>query len=79
MSGGGPGYGTPMTAHPHQPSSDEADRDKETTPAGVTRDLERKAEELDATTEPDVRPNVDPDSPGATIDSPNPAEPNEPG
>lgn len=68
-----------MTSHPHQPSSDEADRDKETTPAGVTRDLERKAEELDATTGPVEDPKADPDSPGATIDDPNPAEPNEPG
>jgi len=67
-----------MTSHPNQPSSDEADREKETTPAGVERDLERKAEELGASTGP-VRPNVDPDSPGATIDSPDPAEPNEPG
>jgi hypothetical protein len=41
-----------MTAHPHQPSSDEADRDKETTPAGVVRDLEEKAEEEGASTEP---------------------------
>jgi hypothetical protein len=38
--------------HPHQPSSDEADRDKETSPAGVAGDLEEKAEELGATTTP---------------------------
>jgi hypothetical protein len=38
--------------HPHQPSSDEADRDKETSPAGVAGDLEEKADELGATTNP---------------------------
>ena len=38
--------------HPHQPSSDEADREKETTPAGVAGDLEDKAEEMGASTEP---------------------------
>jgi hypothetical protein len=37
--------------HP-QPSSDEADRDKETTPAGVAEDLEEKAEETGASTAP---------------------------
>ena len=40
-----------MTDHPHQPSSDEADRSKETSPAGVARDLEEKAEEEGAITE----------------------------
>jgi hypothetical protein len=39
-----------MTSHPHQPSSDEADPEQETTPAGVARDLEQKAEELGAST-----------------------------
>jgi len=68
-----------MTSHPHQPSSDEADRTKESTPAGIEGDLERKADELDASTGPVGRPEVDKDSSGATIDSPNPAEPNEPG
>ena len=68
-----------MTSHPNQPSSDEADRDKETTPAGVESDLERKAEELGAKAGPVVPSNADPESPGATIDDPNPAEPNEPG
>jgi len=38
--------------HPHQPSSDEADREKETTPAGVTGDLEDKAEDVGASTAP---------------------------
>jgi hypothetical protein len=49
-AGLGPGYGTAMTSHPHQPSSDEADPEQETTPAGVARDLEQKAEELGAST-----------------------------
>jgi len=68
-----------MTSHPNQPGSDETDPEKETTPAGVTRDLERKAEELGASTGPFTGPAADPDSPGATIDSPDVAEPNEPG
>jgi hypothetical protein len=54
-----PGYGTAMTSHPHQPSSDEADPEKETTPAGVARDLEEKAEELGASTAPDMTPHPD--------------------
>ena len=66
-----------MTSHPHQPSSDEADPAKETSPAGVVQDLEEKAEELGASTGP-FPPTSDPDSPGATIDDPNPVEPNEP-
>jgi hypothetical protein len=37
--------------HPHQPESDEADPEKMTTPAGVARDLEDKAEEPGATTD----------------------------
>ncbi len=68
-----------MTSQPNQPGSDEADPEKETTPAGVTRDLEQKAEELGASTGPFGSPSGDPDSPGATIDDPDPAEPNEPG
>lgn len=68
-----------MTSQPNQPGSDEADPEKETTPAGVTRDLEEKAEELGATTGPFRDPGADPDSPGATIDGPDVAEPNEPG
>ncbi len=40
------------TSHPNQPASDEADRSKETTPAGVARDLEEKAEDTGASTEP---------------------------
>lgn len=67
-----------MTTHPNQPGSDEVDPEKETTPAGVTRDLEEKADELGASTGPFDRAG-DPDSPGATIDDPDPAEPNEPG
>ncbi len=79
MYGGGRGYGTGMTDDPNQPRSDEADPDKETSPAGVTEDLEEMADELGATTVPPGSPPSDPDSPGATIDEPDPAEPNEPG
>jgi hypothetical protein len=63
--------------HPNQPSSDEADRDKETTPGGIAESLEDKAEELGATTGPGDA-DSDPDSPGATIDDEEPSEPNEP-
>ncbi len=68
-----------MTSQPNQPGSDETDPEKATTPAGVTRDLEEKAEELGASTGPFRDPGDDPDSPGATIDDPEVAEPNEPG
>jgi hypothetical protein len=44
---------SPADPHPHQPGSEEADRDKETTPAGVARDLEDKAEDIGASTDPD--------------------------
>ena len=68
--------------HPHQPGSDEADPDKETSPGGVAGDLEEKADELGGSVGPNRRQTVDPasdpESPGATIDSPEPAEPNEP-
>jgi hypothetical protein len=40
--------------HPHQPGSDEADREKEATPAGVTVDLEEMADETGATTPPET-------------------------
>ena len=79
MRGGQRGYGAAMTTHPNQPESDEADPEKETTPAGVVRDLERKAEELDTSVEPDGASTPDPDSPGGTFDDPTPAERNEPG
>ena len=64
-----------MTSQPNQPKSDEADREKETSPAGIAEALEEKAEETGATTGPATS---DPESPGATIDDPNPSEPNEP-
>ena len=67
-----------MTSHPNQPRSDEADREKETSPAGVAEDLEEKAEETGASMGPGDDPEADPDSPGATIDDPDPSEPNEP-
>jgi hypothetical protein len=38
-----------MSTHPNQPSSDEADADKQSTPAGVVEELEEKAEELGVT------------------------------
>ena len=41
-----------MTNHPHQSESDEADPEKQSTPAGVVRDLEEEAEEEGASTEP---------------------------
>jgi len=40
-----------MTTHP-QPGSDEADPDKESTPAGVAEDLEELAEEMGAVAGP---------------------------
>jgi hypothetical protein len=55
-----------MAPHPHQPSSDDADREKETTPAGVARDLEEKAEDVEASTGPTTtsRPDErDPEEP----------------
>ena len=39
--------------HPLQPESDEADPEKMTTPAGVAKEIEDKAEEEGATTTPD--------------------------
>ena len=41
-----------MTSHPNQPGSDEADPEKQSTPAGVARDLEEEAEETGASTDP---------------------------
>jgi hypothetical protein len=42
-----------MTDHPHQAGSTEADPEKQSTPAGVVRDLEEEADETGATVEPD--------------------------
>jgi hypothetical protein len=39
-----------VSTHPES-SSDEADPEKESTPAGVVKDLEEKAKELGATTD----------------------------
>ena len=50
-----------MTDHPHQSESDEADPEKQSTPAGVARDLEEEAEEMGASTEP-TKPNEQPPS-----------------
>ena len=49
MSGDRWGTPTPMSEHPHQPESDEADPEKQSTPAGVVRDLEEAADEAGAT------------------------------
>jgi hypothetical protein len=40
-----------MTPDPNQPGSDEADPEKQSTPAGIVRDLEDEAEEAGASTE----------------------------
>jgi len=42
-----------MNTHPHQAESDEADPEKASSPAGVARDLEEKAEEEGGTVDPD--------------------------
>jgi hypothetical protein len=39
--------------HPHQAASDEAEPDEQSTPGGVARDIEEKADELGATTDVD--------------------------
>jgi len=38
--------------HPHQAESQKADVEKQSTPVGVTRDLEEEVEEQDGTTDP---------------------------
>jgi hypothetical protein len=50
------GYGFNMPTEDNnqpQPSSDDADPEKQSTPAGLTQDLEEEAEETGATTDPD--------------------------
>jgi hypothetical protein len=42
-----------MSNHPHQAASDEADPEKQSTPAGVVGDLEDQADATGATVEPD--------------------------
>jgi len=42
----------PAASHPNQPGSDEADRSREATPAGIADDLEEKAEDTGASTDP---------------------------
>jgi hypothetical protein len=42
-----------MNTHPHQAGSDEADPEKQSTPAGVVADLEDKADATGAKVEPD--------------------------
>jgi len=46
-----PGTARNMDPHPHQAEADEADPDKQSTPAGFAPDLEDKAEEIGATTD----------------------------
>ncbi|HEX2783683.1 MAG TPA: hypothetical protein VHN36_08860 [Ilumatobacteraceae bacterium] len=41
-----------MTTHPNQAASDEADPDKQSSPAGVVQDLEDEAKEAGASTDP---------------------------
>jgi hypothetical protein len=41
-----------MSSHPHQPGSEDADPEEESTPGGVVEYLEEMAEELGATTDP---------------------------
>jgi hypothetical protein len=47
------GYRETVNQHPHQAESDEADPETQSSPAGVARDLEEKAEEEGATTDPE--------------------------
>lgn len=76
-----------MTSQPSQPRPDGADDDAETTPTVVAGELRQIADELGAVRDGPDRPIPkrpehsipDRDSPGATIDDPEPAEPNEPG
>jgi hypothetical protein len=42
-----------VSTQPNQPSSDEADPEKQSTPAGIVEDLEEQAEEMDASTDGD--------------------------
>ena len=42
-----------MSSHPQQAGSDEADPEKQSTPAGVTKDLEEEAKETGASTDPE--------------------------
>jgi hypothetical protein len=47
------GYRPAMSDHPRQAGSDEADPEKQSTPAGVAEDLEEEAEDQGGTVEPD--------------------------
>ena len=51
----GAGYGPCMSTEPHQPSSDEADPETQSTPAGLTPDLEEEAEDTNTSTDPPER------------------------
>ena len=52
-----------MTSHPHQASSDEADPEKQSTPAGVVRDLEAEAQASGASTDPEAQNDDEPGQP----------------
>lgn len=54
------GYPTAMSEHPHQPESDEADPEKQSTPAGVVRDLEEAADDAGATVDDPAISSDDP-------------------
>jgi hypothetical protein len=45
-----------VSDHPNQPSSDEADADKQSTPAGIVEDLEEKADDIGASTDDEENP-----------------------
>ena len=52
LRGAGRGYRSTMTIHPNQAASDEADPEKQSSPAGVVEDLEEEAKEAGASTDP---------------------------
>ena len=52
-----------MTTHPHQAASDEADPEKQSTPAGFVKDLEKEADEIGASTDPTHQEPSPPDNP----------------
>lgn len=45
-----------MSDLPNQPESDEADADKQSSPAGVVEDLQEQAEDIGATDDPEENP-----------------------
>jgi len=49
-----------MPNHPHQASSDEADPEKQSSPAGFVKDLEEEADAIGASTDPSSPPEPTP-------------------